>query len=315
MKKRILLLFLILCLLHCMTAMADGPDWSIRFTDANGNGFKGIKCTVCTDTFCKSLVSDADGYVYCDASMEGASVHYTAPEGYAQPQTEATVQQAGISICLAKEESFAFSFRTTYLDGTAADESILAGAKAVLINQWEPWCGPCLGELGDLEALYEKYKDVGFIILGVVNYASYPGYSAENAVAEYGITYPVVNYCDAFDALFGIDSVPQSIFLDSQGRVIDIKNIMRSATEEEALETAQNDVAAYQAGLLERYETMEDYADLMALIRAASEDESKMGDLAEYFIDSIFGSSGEFTGAQSGELWESCIRFCLGEEE
>lgn len=39
--------------------------------------------------------------------------------------------------------------------------------KAVLMNFWATWCGPCRHEMPSLEALYQKYKDRGFVVLGV----------------------------------------------------------------------------------------------------------------------------------------------------
>ncbi|MGH7828969.1 MAG: TlpA disulfide reductase family protein, partial [Candidatus Binatia bacterium] len=39
--------------------------------------------------------------------------------------------------------------------------------KAVLLNFWASWCGPCLQEMPSIEALYRRYKDKGFVVLGV----------------------------------------------------------------------------------------------------------------------------------------------------
>jgi peroxiredoxin len=39
--------------------------------------------------------------------------------------------------------------------------------KVILLNYWATWCGPCKVEIPDLVALYDQYKDQGFVILGV----------------------------------------------------------------------------------------------------------------------------------------------------
>ena len=39
--------------------------------------------------------------------------------------------------------------------------------KVILLNYWATWCGPCKMEIPDLVALYDQYKDQGFVILGV----------------------------------------------------------------------------------------------------------------------------------------------------
>lgn len=107
----------------------------------------------------------------------------------------------------------ALRFQTTALDGREVDESILAEGTVTMINFFEPWCPPCVAELGELEALYENYRDAGFRIVGV--------FSTEEGVTEVlanaGTTYPTLRYVPAFDE-FQTDYVPTTVFLDAQGR-------------------------------------------------------------------------------------------------
>ena len=38
--------------------------------------------------------------------------------------------------------------------------------KPVFINFWATWCGPCVGELPDLQKVYDEYKDkVDFVFI------------------------------------------------------------------------------------------------------------------------------------------------------
>jgi thiol-disulfide isomerase/thioredoxin len=39
--------------------------------------------------------------------------------------------------------------------------------KVVLVNFWATWCPPCLKEMPDLDALYNKFKDQGFVVLAI----------------------------------------------------------------------------------------------------------------------------------------------------
>ena len=61
------------------------------------------------------------------------------------------------------------TFAATDMDGNAVDESILSGKKVTMINLWAPWCGPCVGEMPDLQKLNEKYADKGFQVIGVID--------------------------------------------------------------------------------------------------------------------------------------------------
>lgn len=114
-------------------------------------------------------------------------------------------------------EGYKFEFSTTDRAGNVVNESIFSNYKVTMINLFEPWCGPCVGEMPNLEELYQTYKDQGFQILGV--------YSTEDGIDDVldytGVTYPILHYSDDF-SIFTTGYVPTTIFVDSEGHVLRI---------------------------------------------------------------------------------------------
>ena len=109
-------------------------------------------------------------------------------------------------------------FSTTDRSGAAVDQSVFAGHALTMINFWEPWCGPCVGEMPDLEKLWKNYKSKGFQILGV--YAT-DGMEADvdAVLADTGVTYPILHWCDAFEQ-FETGYVPTTVFVDEHGELV-----------------------------------------------------------------------------------------------
>ena len=146
-----------------------------------------------------------------DAVEESAEESAPAEEA---AEESAPVEETGTQELPAGFEP-AFRFSTTALDGTAVDESVLAGHTLTMINFFEPWCPPCIAELPDLEKLYETYAPEGFQILGV--------FSTEEGTAEVvsdaALSYPVLRYVPEFDQ-FQTGYVPTTIFVDGSGRIV-----------------------------------------------------------------------------------------------
>ena len=111
-----------------------------------------------------------------------------------------------------------FDFQSTTIQGEKVALSDYSDARVILVNMWEPCCGPCVGEMPDLERLYETYQDQGFLIIGAYSTVSQKD-DALAIMAQCGTTYPVVYENDDFNA-FKSGYVPTSFIVDGQGNVL-----------------------------------------------------------------------------------------------
>ena len=94
----------------------------------------------------------------------------------------------------------------------------------VLIDFWASWCGPCLRELPNVTANYEKYHDKGFEIIGISFDKDKKAWLA--AIERLGMKWPHLSDLKGWQSLgsetFGIRSIPANILVDPEGRITDL---------------------------------------------------------------------------------------------
>ncbi len=94
------------------------------------------------------------------------------------------------SACAKGQEDCLPDLKYVDTQGKAYTAAELAG-KVVVVNFWATWCHPCQKEIPDLSKLYEKYKDKGVVMLGVLT-DSPSDSDLLNFQSDYAMTYPVV---------------------------------------------------------------------------------------------------------------------------
>ena len=108
-------------------------------------------------------------------------------------------------------------FTLTDLDGKTWHLHDLRG-KVVLINFWATWCPPCRKEMPDLEALYDKYKDQGLLVLAI---SAEDGAKVRPFVADRNIGYPILLDTEMkVSHLFVVEGIPKSFVYDRHGKLV-----------------------------------------------------------------------------------------------
>ena len=108
-------------------------------------------------------------------------------------------------------------FTLTDLGGISWHLRDLKG-KVVLVNFWATWCPPCRKEMPDLQALYDRYKDQGFVVLSISDEEST---KVALFISERKITYPVLlDPGRKVNDAFVVDGIPKSFVYDREGKLV-----------------------------------------------------------------------------------------------
>ena len=131
-------------------------------------------------------------------------------------------------------------FELKTLDGKDMKLSDFRG-KAVLLNFWATYCGPCKIEMPWFVELQRQYGPQGLQIVGVAMDDASREDIAKFA-KEMGVNYPILLGKEAVgDAYGGVPAMPESFFIGRDGKVVDrIIGLKGKADIEEAIKKALN---------------------------------------------------------------------------
>ena len=110
----------------------------------------------------------------------------------------------------------AADFTLRDLDGKSWTLKRLRG-KVVVVNFWATWCPPCRKEIPDLEALYEKFRDQGLVVLAI---SDEKADKVKPFVAEKKMTYPVLLDSGVVHKMFRVEGIPKNFVFDREGKLV-----------------------------------------------------------------------------------------------
>jgi peroxiredoxin len=110
----------------------------------------------------------------------------------------------------------AHDFKLQDLGGNSVSLTDFRG-QPLIINFWATWCPPCLIEMPELQASFEKYKEDGLVILALDQ-----DESAEVVRSffhdEFGLTFtPLLDVDQAVAGQYGVLNFPSSFFINGDG--------------------------------------------------------------------------------------------------
>ena len=123
-------------------------------------------------------------------------------------------------------------FEAKRLDDSTFRLADYRGKKAVLIDFWATWCGPCIDEIPTIKSIAETYRDQGLEVVGVSLDRD------EQALRDF-VKQEKLNYVQVFDKeksqtiskSYGVWGIP-SVFLVDKNGVINAMKLRGNRTEQ-----------------------------------------------------------------------------------
>ena len=92
--------------------------------------------------------------------------------------------------------------------------------KVVLLNFWATWCMPCRAEMPGMEALWQKYREQGFVVVGISNDEGSKK-RIETFTRLLDLSFPILLDPEGeVNDLYEVSNMPTSFLIDRNGRII-----------------------------------------------------------------------------------------------
>ena len=109
-------------------------------------------------------------------------------------------------------------FELKALDGSSMKLADLRG-KAVLLNFWATWCGPCKVEMPWLVELQNKYGGQGFQVVGIA--MEEDAGPVEAFTKQLGVNYTILMGKNSVGDAYSVVGLPTTYYIGRDGKVVD----------------------------------------------------------------------------------------------
>ena len=160
-----------------------------------------------------------------NAGNASGAVKETSPAAApaAAGTAEAGAKEPAAETAAAKVQAPVFDFETVDVNGAPVKTlDIFKENEITMVNIWASWCGPCVGEIPELEEMNGRLKEKNCAIIGVLTDGDDPqGLKDGLAIMqENGVTYTNIVYTQEMDDLLHVQAVPTTIFVDREGKIL-----------------------------------------------------------------------------------------------
>jgi peroxiredoxin len=112
--------------------------------------------------------------------------------GCAAGTSGGAADKGGVKDKVAAEPGQASDFTLRDLSGRDVRLSDYLGKNVILLDFWATWCVPCEAALPHIQEMYAKYKDQGFVVLGIAMDDSQTVAQVAPFAGRYHLTFPVL---------------------------------------------------------------------------------------------------------------------------
>ncbi|MCL1810146.1 MAG: TlpA family protein disulfide reductase [Clostridiales bacterium] len=125
---------------------------------------------------------------------------------------------------------FMENFKTLDIYGNEVSSDIFSDYKITVVDVWGTYCGPCIKAMPTLQQVYEKYRDKGVNVIGLLCDAQKSDGSpdpdkillAKEIMDSCGADFNSILLSDniIYSVMQDITAIPTSFFVDSEGRIV-----------------------------------------------------------------------------------------------